>query len=1075
MSMNGWWGKGIYIALLMTGMVCSSASASAQQVAIDLERDPPDQLTEGAPADPFFPWGAWAERVKTAEISPLSSGAFGEQVSLFDGRTGFSVTDIDIPGSDALPVRLGRTFAVTGKARAGGTMDDLGGVGDWTLDVPYIAGVFDYQYPWTWDASSESKNFRRCSSQFRPRMREPLAMSWSGNRVHLPGMGDRTLLYRDPGVPTPDAAGAYEHVTAELDAFTCIKPDEGAPASASNPEGFVMHSADGSKWTFNVEARRGAGSVDVVVSLPGDPVLIATYTRQEVYLLASKVEDRFGNKVEYNWVYRPDTVAYEPRLETIVGTSISGETRTIALQYEAIPSFGGIRGDTAPKHWRLKSASAYGRIWNYAYYPNSESEDRRGRLKSVTLPDQSAWTYETTGSLLYSYDLGRTICLPPLPTGGTFSLKATHPAGARAEFSFVNTRFFRDVAANCTGGDPQPPPAYDAFSLLEKSVTAAGLATPQIWDYAIEPGAPGGSLTRKTTVTQPDMSRIEYQHGNVYDDNEGRLLTTTTFSSAGTQLRQESLTYLPKLEPGTAFPTQWGISPGTADQTNARIQPILSRSTTENGVTFGRSSTKQDFDSLARVLSESQTGSAGQKTRMTTYSDNTGRWILGQVKTVKEIHAGITRSLTDNTYDPTNANLLESREFGRLVRSQIWNSDGTVKSQDDGAGNRTRFFNYKRGIPQNITFADPTIQMSAAVDDWGQITSMTDPVGGTTGYEYYPEGRLKKIFYPSAAGDPAWNATTMVYSRLQGSNVVNCPSSLPTCSHWQVTRTTGSAVQTTWLDGLWRPVLGKTEDTASSGTTSHIRRNFDHEGREIFASYPSSSAAASTGTHTQYDALGRVTAVSRDSELGQLTTISNYDLLSHKRTDIDAKSNVTETFFESFAQPSYDTPSQIHRKIPTKTDQVTAFARNGLGKVLTMTRSGGGHSASATRSYSYNSFEQLCTVSEPESGTRAFGYDAAGNLAWRGTSSAGNCNRRSASEITDYQYDVMNRLYSTTYPSGTAAITQGWYADGALESISQGGVNWTYTYNGRRLPKSETLSLDGKTFQFDWAYSLRRV
>lgn len=212
---NGLWGCGI--ALLVLGFACSVAKAQPIDVLTgdDLAQNPPDELREGVPpAQAFFPWGAWSERVKTSEISPLVGDAFGEKISLFDARTSFSVADIDIPGSDALPVRLGRTLGVVGKQRSGGTMEDFGGIGDWSLDVPYIAGVFDSLYPWTDDSRNPAFNNKRCSVDFRPKAREPLAMVWSGNRVHLPGQGDRSLLLRDPAVPTPDTAGAYVYVTA---------------------------------------------------------------------------------------------------------------------------------------------------------------------------------------------------------------------------------------------------------------------------------------------------------------------------------------------------------------------------------------------------------------------------------------------------------------------------------------------------------------------------------------------------------------------------------------------------------------------------------------------------------------------------------------------------------------------------------------------------------------------------------------------------------------------------------------------------------------------------------------------
>ncbi|MBX3687769.1 hypothetical protein [Dokdonella sp.] len=1044
----------------------------------DLARNPPDRLSAGTPTESFFPWGAWAERVKTSEISPMGADAFGEQVSLFDGRTSFSVTDIDIPGSDALPVRLGRTFNVAGKQRSSSSigMEDLGGIGNWTLDVPYIAGVFDKRYPWTEDQNNPAFNGRRCSSNFLPKSDYPLKRAWSGNRVHVPGKGDRTMLVRDPAITTPVPIGAYVYVTADLDQFTCVANVKN-PGSTEPREGFVMHSADGTVWTFDVEARRNAGSVE----LPTSDGWTASYDRIEVYLLASKIEDRHGNKVEYDWSFRADTPAFQPRLEAIRGTSASGETRTIVLGYEAIIPVGGSYPD-GKQRWRLKTATAHGRIWNYSYYPNAASrpEIERGTLQGVELPDHSAWRYVPGGNLLYTYDVDNGWCVPPAPTLDAFSLTVTHPAGAQAKFEFENKRFFRaftnGIGVRCSDGDRQPPPHYDAFSLTRKVVRGAGIAAPITWQYNITPGTPAGSATRTTTITQPDGSSVQHGFGNIYNVDEGRLYTTTTYAGApdGTDgLRKETLAYGSSSDRGGAnYPAQWGAALGTPDQIHARIAPVKSRTIKQDGTPFSRSSlSKDDFDAWARVVHETVSGSAGSKEREIAYHDNTTRWVLGQIASLKETHGLQQYTLNTNTYDSTTADLLEAREFGELVQSNIWYADGTLKSQTDGKKHETKFASYWRGIPRSIIFADDTTTMSATVDDWGQITSMTDPLNNTTSYEYYPAGRLKKISYPVAGNDPAWNSTSFTYEQLSGGGDFPCTAGMGSCTYWQSTRTTGLATETTGFDGLWRPRLSRTDVSGIGASQIYVRRRFDHAGRETFASYPSATAVANAGRSTSYDALGRVVATGQDSERGLLTTVSTY-ASAHKRTTTDARGHKTYTTFASFETPGYDTPVEIRRELVGKTDQLTSIARDSFGKILSITRSGGGHSHSASRSYTYNDQQRLCSVTEPESGTSVFGYDLAGNLEWRGKGGSGNCiESGAASQVVEYGYDALNRLLTTTFPSGTATISQDWYADGTLRSVTQGPVVWSYDYNGRRQITKETLALDGKTFQLDWTYS----
>ncbi|MFN7184549.1 MAG: type IV secretion protein Rhs, partial [Thermomonas haemolytica] len=75
----------------------------------------------------------------------------------------------------------------------------------------------------------------------------------------------------------------------------------------------------------------------------------------------------------------------------------------------------------------------------------------------------------------------------------------------------------------------------------------------------------------------------------------------------------------------------------------------------------------------------------------------------------------------------------------------------------------------------------------------------------------------------------------------------------------------------TYFDGLWRPLLVREYDAADpTGTQRFTRTAYDLDGRVAFQSYPASNSTSTTGTWTEYDALGRVTSVAQDSEQGLL-------------------------------------------------------------------------------------------------------------------------------------------------------------------------------------------------------------
>jgi hypothetical protein len=93
-----------------------------------------------APADPTpLPDEEYELKLHAAQqVSPLTSELAGEEVSMYDGSTTFSVTDADIPGNNALPVRIGRRLKIIDRHMEG----NLPGFGDWDLDLPRIEGTF---------------------------------------------------------------------------------------------------------------------------------------------------------------------------------------------------------------------------------------------------------------------------------------------------------------------------------------------------------------------------------------------------------------------------------------------------------------------------------------------------------------------------------------------------------------------------------------------------------------------------------------------------------------------------------------------------------------------------------------------------------------------------------------------------------------------------------------------------------------------------------------------------------------------------------------------------------------------
>jgi len=243
------------------------------------------------------------------------------------------------------------------------------------------------------------------------------------------------------------------------------------------------------------------------------------------------------------------------------------------------------------------------------------------------------------------------------------------------------------------------------------------------------------------------------------------------------------------------------------------------------------------------------------RTETITYHDNTTKWVLGQIasRTVDGVVAEQT------IYDTATALPLQSRSFGKLKQTLTYNADGTVATIKDGNNNVTTLSGWKRGIPQLITFADGKTQ-SAVVNDNGWITQITDENGFATNYGYDAMGRLASAAYPT--GDTTtWNTTTQAFVQVAASEY-----GIP-AGHWRQTVKTGNGMKVTYFDALWRPLLVREYDAGNvAGTERFVGYEYDHEGRVVFASYPSTVSNPDKGVWTTYDALGRVRSVAQDSE-----------------------------------------------------------------------------------------------------------------------------------------------------------------------------------------------------------------
>ncbi|KLD73036.1 hypothetical protein Y886_40170, partial [Xanthomonas hyacinthi DSM 19077] len=427
-------------------------------------------------------------------------------------------------------------------------------------------------------------------------------------------------------------------------------------------------------------------------------------------------------------------------------------------------------------------------------------------------------------------------------------------------------------------------------------------------------------------------------------------------------------------------------------------------------------------------------------------------------------------TVSETTYS-ANAQPLTIKSFGKLQQTLTYNADGSIATLKDGNGNMITLSFWKRGIPQSIAYPNGATK-SATVNDNGWITAATDENGYVTTYGYDTMGRLASIVY-SGGDSTAWNTTTQAFEQ-----VATAEYGL-SAGHWRQTIATGDARKVTYFDALWRPVITYEFDAGNQDASRRYQRfSYDYAGRTTFSSYPGYTDALSAGIWSNYDALGRKTSVSQDSELGTLTMVTEY--LSGNQTRItDPRGNKTLTGYQVFDQPAYDVPVWIQHPEGTTTE----IARDVFGKPTSIRRRDASGGVSLTRSYVYDGYQQLCKTIEPETGASANGYDAAGNIVWTASGlslpSTTACDADAAfasGRRVDRSYDARNRITALTFPDANGNQRWAYWPDGQVKQITtiNNGISTynSYAYNKRRLLVGESQGqADGETWSIGYGYN----
>jgi len=1001
----------------------------------------------------------WGDRIKKAEVlAPLGDNLAGDQVNYYNGQLSFTVTDIDLPGNSALPVRLTRTLSAADPGKTSSQAPNQ--AGGWDIELPYIGGIFAWNYGWRVDSSTPDS---RCSSTtFRPPSARNMSESrfwaphtyWRGNSISIPGAGSQLML-RPGSVPGP-SSGPSKFVTATHWQINCL-PSLANASSEIRGEGFIATSPNGDRYYFDwLTSHEIRGLTRQAPRPPGSTGTNGATTeglrRVEVRIYATKVEDRFGNWVRYE--YNGSTIR---RIYSNDGRSITFSANSNSI--------------TSASAHDVSTSSTSGRTWLYG--SNSHT---------VTLPDGTFWDTEWPDARGFKISYrapvntgGTTSFVGPCYTPGAWTpstveprkIAIRHPSGARVEFTLEPKRHGRYLVSNsCFDTNSVSgsqfvwtPLESDNLAVTKKQISGAGLATQE---WLVSYSQPFSSFDdgfvgdpRVTSVTRPDGAVERYSFGQTHYVNDGKLLKTEILSNSGSIIKTEVNAYA-TAQSSAPYASRVGFSGITLEDnfSQTTIVPRVSTTTAVNGDSF--SNVVNSFDRFAREVSVTRSNSSGfSRTDVRSYYDDESRWVVGQVKSITNADTGIVQSQID--YDPASDKPARYFQFGALKSTYTYHPQGMLASVTNGANEKITLDNWRRGAPQLIVFADGATR-SAVIDEYGLVSSTTDERGNTTAYGYDVLGRLASVGYPTNDVVP-WSAKSITYSQLSTSELGISAGT------WRVRTTEGNRQKNVYLDARYNPILDADVDT-SSGKSVYTRRAFDHAGRITFESYPSEIVNPTAGVTTTFDALGRQTRqVTADG-----IVISQTAYLSGNRQQVtDADGRLITTSFQAFDKPAYEIPVRI----VAPEGQTTVMQRDVFGKLTSATQSGlfSGSTVSYTRHYRYDAFARLCGRLDPESGTTGWGYDAAGRLSWElKGQSATSCVSTPPGSATRYSYDARGRKSLDDYAGGLSDVSYSYDAAGNLTSVANPTATWTYSYNKRNLLESEQAQIDGRNYLFDLGY-----
>ncbi|AWB66169.1 hypothetical protein C2869_06840 [Saccharobesus litoralis] len=477
----------------------------------------------------------------------------------------------------------------------------------------------------------------------------------------------------------------------------------------------------------------------------------------------------------------------------------------------------------------------------------------------------------------------------------------------------------------------------------------------------------------------------------------------------------------------------------------------------------------------------------------TTYKHLKDKWVIGLIEKVNIGTLSNKSTTLKNVYKNNSPLIDKVYKFDKLVQTNNeYHSDGNLKKVTYNAtpARVLTYTDYKNGIARKVeqpgTAENPISYLHTAVDDFGQITKITDfttqtdinsVIEGCTTFDYDFAFRLSLINpcdFAEAGNEPDKHSnlasTTISYSK--GSSSLGYALKKST--------TKGDFRAEVLYDAMLRPIQSKTWDATSSTPAVYINSEYNSNGLVTFKSRPSHISNSTNGISSTYNGVGELTKTT-DSETN-LETI--YYIYGSSSQVIHPNGSTTVSYYLGLGSPARDvlifSTTYNSEGWGLTSIEVEEFTHLLQPQIISHDPAGYDYDETDTvlspKITEYRSYDgpNLCKTSRNEIGTKWYGHNALGDVTWAElggdyTTEHGCKSAASSGNSIDFTYDERGNVSQIDYPDDTPDKVYKYNQNNMVTQVSLGDVTRNFDYRDELLTE-EKITIDDKALALSYLY-----